>query len=65
MLTGDPFNKVLTDRDMQLVAAAVSRVNTARINFNLVIRSGRVEWTVVKVYKKRRPKYEFHSLILS
>ena len=65
MLTGDPFTKVLTDRDVQLIAAAVSRVNTARMNFNLVIRSGRIEWTVVKVYKKRRPKCEFHSLTLS
>ena len=49
MLTGDPFTKVLTDRDMQLEAAAVSLVNTVRINFNLVIRSGHIEWTVVKV----------------
>ena len=65
MLTGDPFTKVLTDCDMLLVAAAVSLVNSARINFNLVIRSGRIERTVVKVYKKRRPKCEFHSRTLS
>ena len=60
--------KVLTDCDMhavRLVAAAVSRVITARNSFNFVNRSGRIEGTVVTVYKKRRPKCEFHSLILS